>query len=113
MSYQRKEELADGVTLFRRPRKTPWSNEMTLKEAIEKATERAHARRGAYMTPLSTKEIITTALASLEESGFVIAPKEATEEMNQCGMLAIAEAMEEGDMLTPGEVFTKMLAACP
>lgn len=83
---------------------------MTLKEAVEVAVARAHARRGAYMTPLSTKEIITTALAALEANGFVLAPKEATEEMNQCGMAAIAEAMEEGDILTPGEVFTKMLA---
>ncbi|MFA7308299.1 MAG: hypothetical protein WC026_16700 [Hyphomicrobium sp.] len=86
---------------------------MTLKEAIEKATERAHARRGAYMTPLSTKEIVETALASLEANGFVVVPKEATGEMNQLGMAAIADAMEEGFMLTPGEVFTKMLAARP
>lgn len=86
---------------------------MALKEAVEEAIARAHARRGAYMTPLSTKEIINTALASLEESGFVIVPKEATEEMNQRGMAAIADAMEEGYILTPDEVFTKMLDARP
>lgn len=86
---------------------------MTLKEAIEEAVARAHARRGAYMTTLSTKEIVETAIASLEENGFVVAPKEATGEMNLLGMESIAEAMEEGDMLTPGEVFTKMLAARP
>lgn len=58
----------------------------TLKEALKEATERAHARRGAYMTPLSTKEIINTAFASLEASGFVLVPKEATDEMakNAC-----------------------------
>lgn len=84
---------------------------MTLKDALEEAIERAHARRGAYMTTLSTKEIVNTALSALEESGFVLTPKEATKEMNQRGMAAIADAMEEGGMLTPGEVFTKMLAA--
>lgn len=85
----------------------------TLKEALKEAAERAHARRGAYMTPLSTAEIINTALVSLEASGFVIVPKEATEAMNQLGMKAIADALDEGDILTPGEVFTKMLAARP
>lgn len=86
---------------------------MTLKEAIEEAIARAHARRGAYMTTLSTKEIVNTALSALEESGFVLTPKEATEEMNQRGMAAIADAMEEGIMLTPGEVFTNMLDVRP
>lgn len=50
---------------------------------------------------------------ALERLGFVIVPKEATDEMNQLGMESIAGAMDEGFMLTPGEVFTKMLAARP
>ena len=86
---------------------------MTLKEAIEEAIERAHARRGAYLTTMGTKEIIETAITTLDVNGFVIVPKEATGEMNQLGMAAIADAMDEGEMLTPGEVFTKMLAARP
>jgi hypothetical protein len=86
---------------------------MTLKEAIEEAIARAHARRGAYMTPLSTKEIIETALAALESNGFVLVPNEATGEMNRIGMESISGAMEEGYLLTPGEVFTKMLDARP
>jgi len=86
---------------------------MTLKEAIEEAIERAHARRGAYLTTMSTKEIIETAITTLDVNGFVIVPKEANEDMNQLGMKAIADAMDEGGMLTPGEVFTKMLDARP
>jgi hypothetical protein len=52
-------------------------------------------------------------LTSLEESGFVIVPKEATEWMNSTGRKAIADAMDDGIMLSPGDVFNAMLAARP
>lgn len=78
---------------------------MTLKEAIDAAYFHAD-NRGPVGWAMNFAN-------SLEESGFVIVPKEATGEMNQRGMAAIADAMEEGDILTPGEVFTNMLAARP
>ncbi|MFA7308424.1 MAG: hypothetical protein WC026_17340 [Hyphomicrobium sp.] len=96
-----------------------------IKEAHEKAHEAVRLileseffRENFYNVRESdadamAERLLKTTYASLEASGFVIAPIEANEDMNQLGMKAIADAMDEGYMLTPGEVFTKMIAARP
>lgn len=78
---------------------------MTLKDAVTLAGNNADL--------VNVGSWPQTFIASLEASGFVIVPKEATGEMSLLGMKSIADALDDGDMLTPGEVFTKMLAARP
>jgi hypothetical protein len=78
---------------------------MKLKDAMTRAQVAMHsAPNGDWRRAF---------LASLEESGFFIVPKEATGEMNSTGRKAIADAMDDGIMLSPGDVFNAMLAARP
>jgi hypothetical protein len=79
---------------------------MKLREAHEKALRDAE---DGY----SLDQYIAMYLASLEASGFCISPKEATEWMNSTGRKAIADARDDGIMLSPGDVFSAMLAARP
>lgn len=77
----------------------------TLKEAITHAGNEAD---------LVVEQVwAETFLASLESNGYCIAPLKATGEMNQAGMKAIADALEEGLMLCPDGVFNIMLTVRP